>query len=144
MGLSKSKRRRLLVIVDIWRENSNSYIMPQQTRMPNFIKLSDIPDELNNHQNSIKRVFVRNEDTVSAITQVAYGFMQKAESSGLHQHATMDEYFYFIKGTGVYTVGAEEYIIEPKTFVRVSATTPHNLVQTGHETLEFVYWGVAV
>ena len=118
--------------------------MPQKPTVSNFIKLKDIANELTNHQTSVKRVFVRNEDTDSAITQVAYGFMQKEESSGLHQHATMDEYFYFIKGSGIYTVGAEEYIIEPKTFVRVPAASPHSLAQTGQETLEFVYWGVAV
>lgn len=118
--------------------------MTNKQPIENVKALSAIEAVLNAHLSGVKRVFVNNDQTESALTQFAYGYMQPGESSGLHKHNTMDEYFYFIKGTGHYVLGDEEISVEPSMFVRVPATVLHNLSQTGNETLEFVYFGIAV
>jgi len=116
----------------------------QNNLVLNFNTLNNIVDEINNHQSGVKRVFINNSQTNSALTQLAYGFMGPGELSGLHTHKTMDEYFFFIKGTGVCILDQKEIQITPSSFLRIPATTPHNLIQTGHQTLEFVYFGVAI
>lgn len=76
--------------------------------------------------------------------QFAHGCMQPGQESGVHSHATMDEYFYFIKGDGVYTIDDQEYKVAAETFTRIGAGSKHNLKNNSTVPLEFVYFGVAV
>ena len=108
-----------------------------------FARLEDLTAELNSHSQGLKKVFIRNEDTDSNLTQLAFGSMQEGESSGLHTHPTMDEYFYFLKGQGLFVIENDRYDLEPSSFVRVPSGHRHELKCTGVEGLEFVYFGVS-
>ena len=106
--------------------------------------VQQIRSELNRHARGVKHVFISNKDTRTALTQFAYGIMAPGDQSGVHFHETMDEYFYFIKGNGVYEIGDQSVEIIPETFVSITSGTSHNLINTGDSTLEFVYFGIAI
>lgn len=107
-------------------------------------RLSDIEGELTAHLSGFKQVFLCNEDTDSKLTQFAYGVFKPGEFCPSHKHATMEECFFFLKGTGVYVVGAREILLEPNTFLRIPANEAHELKNTGSVNLEFVYFGIAI
>ncbi len=98
----------------------------------------------NSHAQGFKSVFLTNEDTSSALTQFAYGYMSHGDESGLHVHKTMDEYFFFIKGNAEFQIGGITVPVKPSTFIRVPAGEPHNLINNHNNQLEFVYFGIAV
>ena len=106
--------------------------------------LENLLTKNNVHLQGIKRVFINNDETNSALTQFAQGVMQPGHESGIHCHATMDEYFFFIKGTATYFIDSQKIEIKPNTFVRIPAETNHNLINSGETALEFVYFGIAV
>ena len=95
------------------------------------------------HGTGIKQVFLKNEDLDNSVTQVAYGTMQPGEGCEEHIHKTMDEFFFFLKGRGTYTIENVDYELSPNTFLRIEAGKNHSLMAKGDQPLEFVYWGVA-
>ncbi len=105
--------------------------------------LANLERELTAHAQGAKQVFLRNADTPTAVTQVAYGTFAQTDYCDLHSHATMEECFFFLKGAGYYTVGDQQIDLEPGVFVRIPAGVLHRLVATGPEPLEYVYFGVA-
>lgn len=105
-------------------------------------QLANIKAAVTAHNTGEKRVFLTKEDTPTNLTQFAYGSLAKGECSGMHEHPTMEEYFYFLKGRGVYTIYGHTHQLVPGVFVRIPAGVPHNL-EAGDEGLEFVYFGVA-
>lgn len=105
--------------------------------------LADLPHEVTAHAQGIKQVFLRNADTPTAVTQVAYGLFAATDYCDLHQHPTMEECFFFLKGKGVYWVGDQQITLEPGVFVRIPAGVLHRLEATGAEPLEYMYFGVA-
>ncbi len=109
-----------------------------------FARLGDILTVFTAHGNSTKQVFINGDDTQTDLTQFAYGKMDPGIFTGLHSHATMEEVFYFIKGSGIFTVSGIEYTVTAGSFVRVPAATQHALLATGEDVLEFAYFGVAV
>ena len=109
-----------------------------------FQQLKDIAPVATAHQEGEKFVFLKNEDTSSALTQFAYGKLLPGESTDEHKHATMEEFFFFIKGNGTYTVNEEILLLTPGCFVRIPPNTAHQLKAIGSEPLEFAYFGVAV
>ena len=108
-----------------------------------YQRLADITPVLTVHGEGNKYVFLKNEDSVSALTQFAYGKFVPGEVCAEHLHPTMEECFYFLKGTGIYRIGGEVYPLEPGMFLRIPPGVPHQLEATGTENLEFVYFGVA-
>lgn len=109
-----------------------------------FTRLGDIVPVITAHGNSAKQVFITSTDTQTDLTQFAYGKMEPGIFTGLHSHATMEEVFYFIKGSGIFTINDIEYAVTPGSFVRVPAAAQHALLATGQNMLEFVYFGMAV
>lgn len=105
--------------------------------------LAHLDRELTAHFQGSKQVFLRNTDTPTAVTQVAYGVFSHQDYCDMHSHSTMEECFFFLKGTGIYTVGEQQIALLPGVFVRIPATVPHRLEATGAEPLEYVYFGVA-
>ncbi|WP_080240496.1 cupin domain-containing protein [Spirosoma rigui] len=105
--------------------------------------LAQLAPELTAHAQGSKQVFLRNGDTPTNVTQVAYGVFTTSDYCEMHTHATMEECFFFLKGTGTYVV--DEHIIDLTggVFVRIPAGVPHRLQATGSEPLEYVYFGVA-
>ncbi|GAB3023977.1 cupin domain-containing protein [Spirosoma pulveris] len=99
--------------------------------------------ELTAHAQGAKQVFLRNADTPTNVTQVAYGIFTKADYCELHTHATMEECFFFLKGEGIYVVDDQTIPLNHGVFVRIPAGVPHRLEATGNDPLEYVYFGVA-
>jgi len=109
-----------------------------------FEYLENIEGEPTAHLSGLKQVFLRNEDTNSAITQFAYSTFKPGEVCDWHKHPTMIESFFFIKGNGKYYVEDEIVELHPGTFLSIPADKIHKLVNDSEESLEFVYFGVAV
>lgn len=105
--------------------------------------LSTLAHELTAHAQGTKQVFLRNSDTPTSVTQVAYGKFSISDFCELHAHPTMEECFFFLKGTGTYTVGEQVIPLHKGVFVRIPAGVLHQLKATGKEPLEYVYFGVA-
>ena len=105
--------------------------------------LPDLESELTAHFQGSKRVFLRNNDTPTPVTQVAYGVFASSDYCDLHQHPTMEECFFFLKGTGLYFVGDQTIALHNGVFIRIPAGVLHRLEATGEEPLEYVYFGVA-
>lgn len=109
-----------------------------------FEYLENIKGEPTAHLSGLKKVFLKNSDTESQLTQFAFGDFAPGETCPRHEHSTMYECFYFIKGTGKYIVDTETVEIRPGTFLKIPPQTQHELINTGTENLEFVYFGIAV
>ena len=105
--------------------------------------LLHLEPELTAHAQGVKQVFLRNGDTPTSITQVAYGHFSSADYCELHTHPTMEECFFFLKGTGIYIIGDQAIPLQHGVFIRIPAGVLHRLEATGSEPLEYVYFGVA-
>src|SRR3954451_13500904 len=106
-------------------------------------KLSDLEGQETAHAVGQKFVFLKGNDTPTAVTQVAYGTMESGEVVELHVHPTMEEYFYFVEGAATYTVAGQLYPCTAGTFIRIPANTLHGL-RTSESRAAFFYFGVAV
>ena len=96
------------------------------------------------HITGLKKVFISSAQVDSKLTQVSYGKLLPGEIIEEHFHASMEEFFYFIKGSGVYIVNGTEITIRENTFIYIPARAHHQLICNNTESLEFVYFGVAV
>lgn len=105
--------------------------------------LASLANEPTAHLQGSKKVFLRAADTGTMVTQVAYGVFTKNDYCEMHTHHTMEECFYFIHGTGIYTIETTKIPLEAEVFVRIPAGVPHRLEATGDEALEYIYFGVA-
>lgn len=105
--------------------------------------IDSLAGEVTAHLQGIKRVFLRNSDTPTALTQVAHGTFRTTDFCELHSHDTMEEIFFFCSGKGVYTVGDRQIPLENGVFIRIPAGVPHRLEAVGEEPLEYIYFGVA-
>ncbi|NJB71512.1 mannose-6-phosphate isomerase-like protein (cupin superfamily) [Saonia flava] len=114
------------------------------TKVKLFEYIQNIEGESTAHLSGLKKVFLKNTDTNSKLTQFAHGLFMPGEVCELHAHPTMDELFYFINGTGIYKVNDEEIKLKPGTFIRIPAKSQHELVNNGKNNLEFVYFGIAL
>lgn len=107
------------------------------------ISLDELLDENVSHAAGTKRVFLRQTDSVSNITQVAYGVLEKEEQVESHVHPSMEEYFFILEGEGVYFIGEVEVDLKKNIFVRIPANTQHSMKCTSSIALRFFYFGVA-
>ena len=105
--------------------------------------LQTLTGEVTAHRQGCKQVFLRQTDTQTSLTQVAYGSFGAADYCELHRHATMEEVFFFLSGQGAYTVGSETIPLESGVFVRIPAGVSHRLEAHGDTPLTYVYFGVA-
>lgn len=105
--------------------------------------LASLANESTAHLQGSKKVFLRGADTATPIMQVAYGVFTKSDYCEMHVHRTMEECFYFIRGSGIYIVDRTEIPLKAEVFVRIPAGVPHRLESTGDEALEYIYFGVA-
>ena len=95
-----------------------------------------------NHGSGCKKVFIKNEDTKTALTQFAYSRFSKGDVCEEHMHPTMDEYFHVLKGGGMYQIGKEQVNIEKGDFIKVPSKTRHSLYINHDDGLELVYFGI--
>lgn len=105
--------------------------------------IGSLVSESTAHLQGSKKVFLRNADTPTNLTQVAYGTFRTSDYCELHRHATMEEVFYFLGGQGVYTVGDQQIPLHNGVFVRIPAGVAHRLEAVGEEPLAYVYFGIA-
>jgi quercetin dioxygenase-like cupin family protein len=106
--------------------------------------LNDIIPIVTAHGKGEKFVFLNQHDTLTAITQFAYGKLMPGEDVEQHLHPTMEECFYFISGEGEYLIDDIAYTIKPGTFFRIAANTLHAMQVNGVQPLTFVYFGIAI
>ncbi len=107
------------------------------------INIKDLPKSLINHGNGLKKVFLQNEDTNTALTQFAWSRFEPGEYCDMHSHLTMDEYFFVYKGSGTYQIGNEILNIIEGDFIRIPANISHKLyVDKKNQTLELIYFGI--
>lgn len=107
------------------------------------ISIRNIDYETTAHNQGLKKVFLRVNDTPTKVTQVAYGEFSSTDYCELHTHMTMEECFFFMNGTGTYTVGNQKIDLYPGVFVRIPAGIPHRLEASDGGKLKYVYFGVA-
>jgi len=104
---------------------------------------SEIQKSLVSHGSGIKRVFINNEDTNTALTQFAWSRFESNQFCEKHTHPTMDEYFFVKKGFGTYEIGEETLSIKEGDFLFIPANTPHRLlVNSTNNFLELIYFGI--
>ena len=106
-----------------------------------FGLLKDIQPVTTAHNQGRKYVFLSNTDTVSPITQFAYGKLEAGEACEEHMHPTMEECFFFLSGAGNYIIGETKYSVEAGSFFRIPAGISHKLEAI--TCIEFIYFGVA-
>jgi quercetin dioxygenase-like cupin family protein len=92
----------------------------------------------------LKLVFLKPDDSNTALTQFAYGKFLPGDCVEDHAHPTMEECFFFLKGMGSCTILGETYTVKPGAFLRIPPGAVHNLVAEGEDVLEFVYFGIAL
>lgn len=109
-----------------------------------YKKLSDITSELTTHNVGLKSVLLTQKDTITSITQFAFGVMNINEEIDQHIHETMEEIYYFIKGAGVFYINEKEYSCTENTFIKIPAGYKHQLKSIGLKPLEFIYLGIAI
>lgn len=105
--------------------------------------LHTLERELTAHAQGYKQVFLRNSDTPTKVTQVAYGEFSSTDYCELHFHATMEECFFFIEGYGNYIVANQSIDLYPGVFVRIPAGVKHRLEVDDGKTLKYLYFGIA-
>lgn len=108
-----------------------------------FTPIDAILPTVTAHGQGQKFVFLKNGDSKTDLTQFAYGKFQPGESCEMHIHETMEEFFFFLEGTGEYLVNDKIIYLHKGVFLRIPAKAPHELKATGDQPLEFVYFGVS-
>ena len=108
------------------------------------IFLKDLMPTKVNHGKGTKFVFLPNESLNNNLTQIAYGTFLPGQSCDFHIHQTMDEYFFFIKGSGVYIIEDKKIEIQSGLFLEITSGKKHRLLANGKDNLVFVYWGISV
>lgn len=96
------------------------------------------------HQVGKKRVFLGKDNVLSSLTQFAYGELAAGEGVEMHRHPTMEEYFFFLNGSGIFNIGDESFRLSKDVFIYVPAGEPHQIMNDGIEQLTFVYFGIAI
>jgi quercetin dioxygenase-like cupin family protein len=56
----------------------------------------------------------------------------------VHRHPTL-ELYYFLEGTGVVTLGSEQYPVRPGTTISIPANTAHGIRNAGASVLKLFY-----
>jgi len=106
------------------------------------INLNEVFPEITAHLSGQKYVFLRDSETLSNLTQAAYGIITNEDNIESHQHGSMDEFYYFLEGNGVFLVGDQKLVVIPNTFVFVPSGIEHKLTTTNK--IKFFYFGIAV
>lgn len=93
------------------------------------------------HVTGLKKIFFDGTDVSSDLTQFAYGRLESRENIPEHRHPTMEEFFYFLSGTGTYMINGQTVALKAGVAVKIPPGALHIL--TAHETLGFLYFGIA-
>lgn len=102
---------------------------------------TDITAISTSHGVGVKRVLATNEDIGTPITQIARTVLRQGEIVANHTHPTMDEHFYFIKGTCIAVISDKEYSCSENDYLFVPAGISHQLKILSN--MELITIGVA-
>ncbi|WP_170139420.1 cupin domain-containing protein [Larkinella arboricola] len=91
----------------------------------------------------MKKILLSGRDDLTRVTQIGWGTLLPTEKIPPHRHMDMDEFFFFIKGTGSMKVNGQDFILTEGVFISVPAIALHELECTG-EPLEFFYFGLQI
>lgn len=106
--------------------------------------IEELMFEKANHISGNKKVFLKKSDTSSNLTQFAYGIFTSGTKCEKHSHLTMEECFYFLSGEGIFIIEGTNEEVRSGSFVRVPVGKEHQIICSGTEDLEFIYFGIAV
>ena len=107
------------------------------------LNLSDIAFVPITHGSAQKKVFLKNNEIETMLTQFAYSRFNPGDLCEMHNHPTMEEYFFVYKGSGTYTIGEEILILREGDFLRIPAKIEHQVNADKGQSLELIYFGIA-
>ncbi|MGE5607234.1 MAG: cupin domain-containing protein [Bacteroidota bacterium] len=107
-------------------------------KIKHFLKASEVT--------AVKKTMGRNSKLMVSESEMgSKGFaagmhlMEPGGQSTVHVHEKEQEAMYFYSGTGVCSVGDEEYEIVPESFLIAPIGVKHQIRNTGNEPLKFVW-----
>ena len=104
--------------------------------------VTDLSPQFTSHGIGEKLVLLANDDTSSAITQIAMTKLHEGDTVEPHAHATMDEHFFFLEGEGFININDRMIVIKPGRFILVPALYNHYLRAVTE--MNFITIGVAI
>ena len=94
------------------------------------------------HGTALKKIFISKHETDSLLTQFAWSKFKPVDTCDRHRHDTMDEYFYVLKGKGIYIIENEKLHLRVGDFIRIPAGANHQFVTDFDDAIEFLYFGI--
>jgi quercetin dioxygenase-like cupin family protein len=107
----------------------------------NIAHLSNLPEESTNHLQGTKKVFLRNEDTSTNLTQFAFATLKQGSTIENHAHQSMEELFYVTAGHGKVSIGEQSHDFSIGSFIRIPIGEVHSFF--AESDVAFVYFGIA-
>lgn len=104
--------------------------------------VTDLSPQFTSHGVGEKLVLLSNDETSSAITQIAVSRLHEGDTVESHAHATMDEHFFFLEGEGFVNINGRLIAIKPGRFILVPALYNHDLRAVTE--MMFITIGVAI
>jgi len=105
-------------------------------------KLSEINELLTTHGIGYKKILLSNTESNTNLMQAAVGRLITGENIENHVHVTMEEYYFFLSGSVLFSIDKIEYLCNSGYFIKVPCNTFHNIVVK--EDCQFIYWGIAI
>lgn len=94
------------------------------------------------HGVGTKKVLITNNQCESPLMQAAIGELKFGDKVEIHQHSTMEEFYFINEGFGVFIIDNIEFIFKRGSFVKIPAGALHGM--EAKTNLHFIYWGVAI
>ncbi len=79
---------------------------------------------------------------ITGSVEVVWERLEPFQATPQDHHASFDQLFFILKGTGDVTVGAESRPVKGATVVFIPQATPHSVQCTSDEGLEYLYFNV--
>ncbi len=111
-------------------------------RKPIIKRIDNIPFVPTAHNIGTKQPLLTNDETPSAITQIANAILLTGEKVEPHTHLTMDEHYIITQGEGLLYIDNQPQPCCAGTFILIPAGTSHAIEAT--QELHFITIGVAI
>ncbi len=79
---------------------------------------------------------------ITGSVEVVWERLEPFEGTPSDRHASFDQLFVILKGTGEVTVGEETSLVRPLTIVFIPMGTPHSVLCSSNEGLEYLFFNV--
>lgn len=104
--------------------------------------LSEVVAQATAHSVGMKQVLLANDETTSAVTQIAKSKLNAGDKVDEHIHPTMDEHYLCFSGSGILWVDGKEIAFTKDTYVLVKAGSKHHL--DALTDISFLTIGIAI